>query len=66
MNATELLQRYSAGERDFSGQDLRGIKLSDANLDQADFLNVNLANAFLNNISLVFSCFTRGICATAP
>jgi hypothetical protein len=66
MNATELLQLYSAGERDFSGQDLKGIKLSSVSLDQADFLNVNLANSYLNNTSW-FSVVSRGqICAMSP
>lgn len=41
MTAKELLERYAAGERDFTGVDLYGVDLSNAvlteiNLDRAD------------------------------
>jgi uncharacterized protein YjbI with pentapeptide repeats len=32
MEAKELIRRYSAGERDFAGSDLRGANLEGANL----------------------------------
>jgi uncharacterized protein YjbI with pentapeptide repeats len=35
MNSDELLQRYSAGERNFKGVDLVGANLHDANLELA-------------------------------
>lgn len=36
MTAEELLEHYAAGERDFSGVDLRGADLSRADLSRAD------------------------------
>jgi len=39
--ATELLQRYALGERDFSGVDLSGAKLANSQLSRTDFLDVN-------------------------
>lgn len=36
MNASELLRRYTAGERDFRGVDLRGVYLREAILSGAD------------------------------
>ena len=52
MTVEELLQRYSAGERNFSGvnlsrADLGGRVLSDIILDNADLTSVNLAGAEL-------------------
>jgi uncharacterized protein YjbI with pentapeptide repeats len=41
MTAEELLERYAAGERDFSGVDLMGINLSGADLG-ADWSSFNL------------------------
>jgi uncharacterized protein YjbI with pentapeptide repeats len=34
MTAEELLERYAAGERDFSGVDLSGVDLSGVDLNQ--------------------------------
>ncbi len=34
MTAEELLERYAAGERDFSGVDLSGVDLSNSELGQ--------------------------------
>ena len=36
MNAKELLKRYAAGERDFSGMNLQEADLSGANLSGAN------------------------------
>ena len=38
MNANELIQRYSGGERDFSGANLRGADLSGADLSHNKYL----------------------------
>jgi uncharacterized protein YjbI with pentapeptide repeats len=53
----ELLKRYEAGERDFSGTDLSGIKLYgskliEIDLSGADFSNANLENAKLSDVDL--------------
>ena len=54
MDATELLQRYEIGERDFREQsfgklDLSGATLKGADFKQASFTQVNLQGASLNN-----------------
>lgn len=48
MTVEELLERYAAGERDFSGVDL-----SDVNLSGADLLHINLSGANLSRANLV-------------
>lgn len=40
MDAEELLSRYTAGERDFSGADLEDADLSGINLNDADLSGV--------------------------
>ena len=50
MDAEELLNRYAAGERDFTGVSLKGINLSgvnirDSKLDCADLRAANLSGA---------------------
>ena len=57
MTTEELLERYAAGERDFSGVDLRGVNLSGANLYgvmlyDADLRGANLGGANLNGTKL--------------
>jgi Pentapeptide repeats (8 copies) len=47
MTAEELLERYAAGERDFSGVDLSG-----ANLTQADLRDIDLSRANLSRVDL--------------
>ena len=47
MTAEELLERYAAGERDFSG-----ANLYDANLNGADLNGANLNGANLNGANL--------------
>lgn len=42
MNGEELLRRYAAGERDFSGVDLSYISLRDFNMFKVNFSNANL------------------------
>ncbi len=52
MRATEVLKRYEAGRRDFSGENLRGQSfkgkdLSGANFSEADIRGANFTNATL-------------------
>jgi uncharacterized protein YjbI with pentapeptide repeats len=54
MTAEELLQRYAAGERDFSGVDLSGEDLS-----EEDLSDIILCDADLTNINLSFSILQR-------
>jgi uncharacterized protein YjbI with pentapeptide repeats len=58
MTAEELLQRYAAGERDFSGINLREVELVDVqlpsiNLSNADLIGANLAGSNLSEADLV-------------
>ena len=48
MTAEELLERYAAGERNFSGADLKGADLRGTNLSPINFENANLRNADLS------------------
>lgn len=48
MNAEELLQRYAAGERDFTGVKLSGVRLLDVNLSRTIFREADLSNAVLD------------------
>jgi uncharacterized protein YjbI with pentapeptide repeats/very-short-patch-repair endonuclease len=52
MDASELLKRYTAGERDFSNYDLKGANLIDAKLSSADLSRANLSKAYLNRANL--------------
>ncbi len=57
MNVEELLNRYTAGERDFTGVDLsegnlRGANLSGVNLSQANLSVANLSGANLSRANL--------------
>ncbi len=47
MEATELLDRYAHGERDFCGALLRGADLSEANLTAARFRDADFSGACL-------------------
>ncbi len=51
--ANELLQLYSAGERDFQGIELIGAKLSGAILSDANFSRAEMMLASLNEVSMV-------------
>lgn len=70
MTAEELLERYAAGERDFSGIEFkRGLRLEDVelpgiNLSQAilfgtELNGTNLSRANLNNANLGSACLER-------
>jgi len=52
VNAKELMQRYSAGERDFAGADLRGADLQGVTLRGADFSGADLREADLSGADL--------------
>lgn len=52
MNPSELLRFYAAGERNFSGADLRGADLGGADLSDADLSNADLSNAYLHEANL--------------
>jgi uncharacterized protein YjbI with pentapeptide repeats len=68
MTSKELLERYAAGERDFSGitlvsgnlirADLRGINLSNANLSNTSFIQAILYDADLSGIYMDGGDFT--------
>jgi uncharacterized protein YjbI with pentapeptide repeats len=47
MTAEELLERYAAGERDFSGVDLQGVRLADKDLRGIILRNANLRGSYL-------------------
>jgi uncharacterized protein YjbI with pentapeptide repeats len=64
MTAEELLERYAAGERDFSGVDLReadltAIDLSCINLSNANLVDVDLSEAKLTSANLSGVRFTN-------
>lgn len=52
MNRGELIQRYKAGERNFSGADLRGANLRGVNLSGADLRDADLRGAILSGADL--------------
>jgi uncharacterized protein YjbI with pentapeptide repeats len=52
MTAEELLQRYAAGERDFSRVDLSGARLRDTELPGINLSEANLFGAKLDRASL--------------
>lgn len=49
MTAEELLERYAAGERDFSGVDLQVADLREADLTGSNLEGANLTDAVLIN-----------------
>lgn len=52
MTAEELLERYAAGESDFSGAELEGIKLKNVDLRDINLSGANLGNTELVNVDL--------------
>ena len=52
MNAEELRQRYSIGERDFSGIDIRNAELNNICLSQANLLGAKIIDCHLNHANL--------------
>ena len=66
MTAEELLKRYAAGERDFTGVDLNevnlsGTDLSDINLTNANLIDANLTETSLSNANLTDVSLTNAI-----
>ncbi|VXD22792.1 Pentapeptide repeat protein [Planktothrix serta PCC 8927] len=64
MNRQEFLDRYQAGERNFtyidlSGANLSGVNLQEIDLTGANLTGVNLSWAVLNQTQLVGACFRR-------
>lgn len=64
MNRQEFLDRYQAGERNFtyidlSGVNLSGVNLQEINLTGANLTGVNLSWAVLSKSQLVGVCFRR-------
>lgn len=55
MNAQELIQRYAAGKRDFSGADLRFADLSQLDLTGVDLSRAVLEGANLQRANLSFA-----------
>jgi len=71
MKAEELLRRYTAGERDFAGVDLRESKIIDAqlpkiNLQKADLSGADLTRTDLQNAVLRNSKFICTNLQTSP
>jgi uncharacterized protein YjbI with pentapeptide repeats len=75
MDASELLKRYAAGERNFCGADLKdidlsgenliGIDLSDSNLEKANLTNSNLMGANLNSAKIINANLVNAILVNA-
>jgi uncharacterized protein YjbI with pentapeptide repeats len=61
MDASELLARYAAGERDFCGIALSGADLSGADLCGADLCGANLSEANLTTANLTTADLTGAI-----
>ncbi|MCP4607027.1 MAG: hypothetical protein GY847_42025 [Proteobacteria bacterium] len=64
-SAEELLRRYAAGERDFTGANLEGRQLPNAKLEGANLSNAKLEGADLSNAKLVGVHFTGSNLANA-
>ncbi|MEB3355307.1 MAG: pentapeptide repeat-containing protein [Synechococcales bacterium] len=52
MDATQLLNQYETGRRDFSGADLRGVNLAQAHLAQINLYRADLTGACLTGANL--------------
>src|ERR1700722_19111049 len=59
MDASELLERYGNGQRDFCGALLSGVDLSEANLVGARFAGADLARSCLCGADLSQTNFLR-------
>lgn len=56
MDVDELVQRYTAGERDFTGVNLTGANLSGINLSGANFTQAFLPFTTLDRSLLAGAC----------
>lgn len=59
MNASELLSRYAAGERNFGNVDLRGVNLNNVNLSGVNLNEANFSGASLQGINLGSAILSR-------
>lgn len=56
-NSADLLAAYNSGERDFHNLDLRGVKLSNADLTGASFLGADLRGSNFSHSLLTYTQF---------
>jgi uncharacterized protein YjbI with pentapeptide repeats len=59
MTAEELLERYAAGERDFSGVDLSGVDLEEVYLEEVNLQGANLSGTLFFRSNLRGAIFTN-------
>ncbi|MFO7775576.1 MAG: pentapeptide repeat-containing protein [Candidatus Hydrogenedentota bacterium] len=64
-DASQLLQDYAAGERDFAGVDLRDADFQDADLPDADFSRADLTGANFTGANLANANFSNGYLSEA-
>lgn len=57
MTREELLQRYAAGERDFSGVDLSGVNLEEVALEEINLEEANLKGTLFFRSNLLGAIF---------
>jgi uncharacterized protein YjbI with pentapeptide repeats len=57
MRATEVLKRYEAGRRDFSGENLRGQSFKGKNLSRANFSEADIRGANFTNATFIGANF---------
>lgn len=62
MTSIEMQKRYAAGERNFSGVDLRGQDLSGLDLSDADFSDADLRGTSFRNSTLGSALFCNARC----
>lgn len=65
MNAEELLEKYAANVREFTGLDLSGKHFKGANLSSANFTEANLTRSNFSIAKLASANFSRAICDRA-
>ncbi len=66
MTAEELLERYAAGERDFSRVDLEGADLRGVELPRITLIEANLRNADLSGAFFYYTIMPDGTTLIGP